>query len=166
MKKQNIKLMCLAGVFTALVFVFTAYLHIPSYTGYVHVGDGLIYIAAALLPAPYAVFVGAGGAFLADCLTGYAIWAPGSVIIKTAIALLFTNKSEKIIGKRNSLMLIPACGITVLGYYLYNAIVISGNFIAPVQEMPGNVVQSVFSSVLFVVVGFAFDKLQVKQKLI
>lgn len=165
MKKQSIKLMCVAGVFTALVFVFTAYLHIPSYTGYVHIGDGLIYLAACLLPTPYAVFVGAGGAFLADCLTGYAIWAPGSVIIKTAVALLFSSKGKRILNKRNSLMLIPACAITVGGYYLYESI-ITANFIAPVQGILGNITQSVLSAVLFVAVGFAFDKLEVKQKLI
>ena len=86
--------MCLAGIFTAVVFVFTAYLHIPSHTGYTHVGDGFIYLAASLLPLPYAVFVGAGGALLADCLTGFAIWAPGSVIIKTVAVLFFSGKSK------------------------------------------------------------------------
>ena len=94
MKKQKIKLMCLAGVFTALVYVFTAYLHIPSHTGYTHVGDGFIYLAACLLPLPYAAFVGAVGALLADCLTGFAIWAPGSVIIK-AVAVLFLYARAK-----------------------------------------------------------------------
>lgn len=82
MKNEKVKYMCLAGIFTAIVFVFTAYLHIPSHTGYTHVGDGFIYLAACLLPLPYAAFVGAAGALLADCLTGFAIWAPGSVIIK------------------------------------------------------------------------------------
>ena len=30
MKYEKIKLMCFAGIFTAIVFVFTAYLHIPN----------------------------------------------------------------------------------------------------------------------------------------
>ncbi|MBR6535800.1 MAG: ECF transporter S component [Lachnospiraceae bacterium] len=55
--QNRLKNMCLAGVLTALVFVFTAYLHIPSVNGYVHVGDGFIYFAACLLPLPYALFV-------------------------------------------------------------------------------------------------------------
>ena len=48
MKYEKIKLMCFAGIFTAIVFVFTAYLHIPSHTGYTHVGDAFIYLAASL----------------------------------------------------------------------------------------------------------------------
>ena len=88
MRNEKVKLMCLASIFTAVVFVFTAYLHIPSHTGYTHVGDGFIYLVACILPLPYAMFVGAGGALLADCLTGFAIWAPGSVIIKIVTVLL------------------------------------------------------------------------------
>lgn len=161
MKNQRIKLMCLAGVFTAVVFVFTAYLHIPSHTGYTHVGDGFIYLAACLLPLPYAMFVGAGGALLADCLTGFAIWAPGSVIIKTAAVLFFSRKKSKIISWRNILALLPAWVVCIGGYYLYEAL-ITGNFIAPLAGIPGYITQSVLSSVLFVAVGLAMDKLHVK----
>ena len=70
MKNNKIILMCFAGIFTAIVFVFTAYLHIPSHTGYTHVGDGFIYLAACLLPLPYAMGTGfchyqnCGGAIL------------------------------------------------------------------------------------------------------
>ena len=108
MKKKSTRLLCMAAIFTALVFVVTAYLHIPTNNGYIHVGDGLIYLAACMLPWPYAVAVGAGGALLADCLTGFAVWAPASVIIKSVTALLFTSKSKRIMGMRNRLMLLPA----------------------------------------------------------
>lgn len=161
MKKQKIKLMCLAGVFTALVYVFTAYLHIPSHTGYTHVGDGFIYLAACLLPLPYAAFVGAVGALLADCLTGFAIWAPGSVIIKAVAVLFFVRKSEKIITLRNALALLPASAVCIGGYYLYEAI-ITGNFVAPIAGIPGYITQSVLSSILFVVLGLALDKIKAK----
>jgi len=123
MKKNNLKLVCVTGVFTAIVFVFTAYIHIPSYTGYVHVGDGIIYLAASVLPLPYAVFIGAGGAALADCLSGFALWAPGSAIIKAATVFFFCRKSEKILNRKNLIALIPAAVICVGGYYLYESIV-------------------------------------------
>lgn len=164
MKKDRLKRMCLAGIFTAVVFVFTAYLHIPSHTGYTHVGDGFIYLAACLLPTPYAMFVGAGGALLADCLTGFAIWAPGSVIIKAVAVLFFSRKSKKIICWRNVLALIPASVLCIGGYYLYEAL-ITGNFIAPLSGIPGYITQSVLSSILFIVLGLAMDKLKIKQTL-
>ena len=165
MKDQKIRLMCIAGIFTAIVFVFTAYLHIPSHTGYTHVGDGFIYLAACMLPLPYAMFVGAGGALLADCLTGYAIWAPGSIIIKTVAVLFFSRKSARIISMRNLLALIPAWAVCIGGYYLYEAL-ITGNFVAPLSGIPGYITQSVLSSILFVVAGLAMDKLNAKNTLV
>ena len=165
MKDQKIHLMCIAGIFTAIVFVFTAYLHIPSHTGYTHVGDGFIYLAACMLPLPYAVFVGAGGALLADCLTGYAIWAPGSIIIKTLAVLFFSRKSDRIVSLRNLLALIPAWAVCIGGYYLYEALITS-NFVAPLSGIPGYITQSVLSSILFVVAGLAMDKLNAKNTLV
>lgn len=162
MKNGRVKRMCLAGIFTAVVFVFTAYLHIPSHTGYTHVGDGFIYLTACLLPLPYAMFVGAGGALLADCLTGFAIWAPGSVIIKTVAVLFFSSKSKRIINRRNILALIPAWAACVGGYYLYESL-ITGNFIAPLSGIPGYITQSVLSSILFIAVGLTMDKSNIKQ---
>lgn len=164
MKNEKVRNICLAGIFTAVVYVFTAYLHIPSHTGYTHVGDGFIYLAACLLPTPYAVFVGAAGALLADCLTGYAIWAPGSLVIKAAAVLFFTSKSSKIITPRNLLALIPASALCIGGYYVYEAL-ITGNWVAPAAGIPGYITQSVFSSILFVAVGFTMDKLKFKQTL-
>ncbi len=164
MRNKNVKLICFTGIFAAVVFVFTAYLHIPSHTGYTHVGDGFIYLAACLLPLPYAISVGAIGALLADCLTGFAIWAPGSVIIKTAAVLFFSRKSKKIISLRNMLALLPAWAVCIGGYYLYESL-ITGNFVAPLSGIPGYITQSVLSSILFVSVGFVMDKLNIKHSI-
>ena len=165
MKNNKVKFMCLAGIFAALVFVFTAYIHISVPPGYTHIGDGFIYLAASLLPLPYAASVGAIGALLADCLTGYALWAPASVIIKALTAMFFSAKTKNIIGARNLLALIPSCALCVGGYYLYEAI-ITQNFIAPSLGVVGNLIQSALSSVLFVILGIAMDKFGVKKKML
>lgn len=164
MKNNKIKYMCIAGVLTALVFVVTAYLHIPMYNGYIHFGDGIIYLAACLLPLPYAVAVGAGGALLSDCLTGFAIWAPASVIIKALTTLLFSSKKDTIINIRNSLVLLPAAILCAGGYYLYEAL-LYGNFVAPLASISSNIIQSIASSIVFVIAGIAMDKMNVKSKL-
>ena len=156
--------MCLSGVFTALVFVVTAYLHIPTINGYVHVGDALIYLASCILPWQYSLAVGAGGALLADCLTGYAIWAPATVVIKGITALLFSNKGERIISARSLLMLIPAAAICALGYYLYESLIYR-NFISALAGIPASLTQSVASSLLFIALGLAIDKMNHKSKL-
>ena len=103
-------------------------------------------------------------ALLADCLTGFAIWAPGSIIIKTVAVLFFSRKSARIISVRNLLALIPAWAVCVGGYYLYEAL-ITGNFAAALAGIPGYITQSVLSSILFVVAGLAMDKLNAKNTL-
>ena len=165
MKKQKIRLMCLSGVFATLVFVVTAYLHIPTYNGYVHVGDGFIFLAACLLPLPYSVFVGAIGAMLADLLTGFAIWAPGSMVIKALVALLFSSKGKKILTLRNTLMLIPAAVISIAGYYFYE-VLITGSFLASLSGIPGSTIQAVTSSLVFVAAAIAMDKFHIKTTLL
>ena len=101
---------------------------------------------------------------LADLLTGYAIWAPGSVIIKTLIALLFTCRSEKILSVRNILMILPSAFITILGYYFYEAM-ITANFIVPLAGMIGSAIQSVASGAVFIALGIAMDKFKFKRKI-
>ena len=165
MKKNHLRLMCISGIFTALVYVITAYLHIPTYNGYVHCGDGFIFLAACILPMPYSVIVGVLGAMLADLLTGFAIWAPGSMIIKGLIALLFSCKAKKMVTSRNLIMLLPAAVISAGGYYLYE-VLITGSFVASLAGIPGSLVQAVASSVVFVVIGITLDKYNIKKKML
>lgn len=163
-KDNKIVHMCVTAALTALVFVVTAYLHIPTNHGYIHVGDGLIYLAACMLPRPYAVTVGAVGALLADCLTGYVIWAPGSVIIKALTALLFSCSGNKIIRLRNMLMILPAAVLCAGGYYLYEAI-IYGNYVAPLAGIPASLTQSLFSTLVFIGIGLTIDKTNIKARM-
>jgi len=57
MKNRTTRRICLTALMAAIIYVFTAYIHVPSHTGYTHVGDGFLYLAASLLPAPFAVTV-------------------------------------------------------------------------------------------------------------
>ena len=164
MNSVKVRYMTITGIFTALILVFAAYVHIPGYTGYVHIADGFLFLAASMLPTPYAMFAGAFGAACADLLTGYAIWAPGSLIIKAITVLFFTSKAPKILCKRNLFGLIPAAALCVGGYYLYE-VILYGSFSAPLFGMIGNVTQAVFSSAVFVLVGLSFDKAKLREHL-
>ena len=48
--------MTLAAMFAALIFLgtFIIRIPIPATNGYIHFGDGFIYIAALILPLPFA----------------------------------------------------------------------------------------------------------------
>ena len=162
MKKSNIRLITFSAVCTAAVFVLTAYLHIPSHTGFVHIGDGIIFLCAALLPLPYAIFVGSVGAGLADVLSGFAIFAPGTVVIK-ALSVVFFARTKRIVSVRNIFALIPAYALCIGGYYLYDALII-GNFLSALAGIPGYAMQCLLSTVLFIALGLSFDKIGFKDK--
>ena len=159
------KTLTLTGIFTALIFVFTAFVHIPSFTGYVHIGDSFLFLAASVLPHSCALYAGAAGAALADCLTGFAAWAPGSLIIKGVTVFFFTREESTFLCRRNLLALIPAAVLCIVGYYLYEAFLF-GNFAAPVYGMIGNLGQAAVSSGVYLLAGKLLDWSKVKSKLI
>ena len=83
---DTVKRITATAVMAALTTLMTAYIfHIPVGVngGYVHLGDTMIYLAAAFLPLPYACAAGAIGGGLADLLT-----APVSLIICQRILVI------------------------------------------------------------------------------
>lgn len=160
---EVVKNIALSAVLAALCFVFTGYFHIPTGNGITHIGDGIIFLAACLLPLPYAAAVGAIGAGMADILTGFAIWAPATVVIKSLTVLLFSRKGEKIITLRNILAIIPAFLICACGYVAYEALVIS-DFKVAVLQVPFYGIQIAFSSVVYILLGIGLDKIGFKKK--
>ena len=167
---KKVKLMAISGLFAAMVFVLTAYLHIPTGAGYTHAGDGIIYLAACLLPTPYAVGAAAVGGALADGLTGFAVWMPATIVIKALTALFFSNKGEKIICVRNIAGIVPSLILCVVGYSLYEGIVMAGGFnrtavAAAFSQTPAYCIQILASSILFILCGVALDKINFKKKL-
>lgn len=166
-KTNKLILLVLSALFAAMITVMTAFLfHIPIGVngGYLHFGDALIYLAASILPAPYACVAAAVGAGLADVVSGVPIWAPFTLVIKAGMALLFTSKREKLLNKRNVLALLGAWLITCAGYYIAEAI-ITGNWIVPAAGLPANTIQAAGSAVLFVLIALALDKMQFKSRL-
>lgn len=163
---KKTKLVVLSALLAALVFLTTAYiLHIPvgGNGGYVHVGDAFIYLAAVLLPTPYAMAAAAIGAGLADVATGAAIWAIPTIIIKPILVLFFTNKSEKIVNTRNVIGTILA-GITGTILYMIAEGIMIGSMKAAFVMNLIVLVQPLGSAIVFVLVGFAFDKAKIKNK--
>lgn len=169
--KQKTKLfnLVLAALFAAIITVFTAWLfHIPikvgSNTAYIHFGDAFLFLGASLLSTPYACLAAAVGGGLADLFCGAAVWAPFTIFIKAMIAFCFSSKGEKIVSKRNSFALFMALLITVIGYYIAEAL-IYGNWLAPAFSVLGNVIQIVGSAIIYVFVSIALEKIKIKSRL-
>ena len=154
----------MAALFAAMITVFTAYvLHIPAGNGYIHLGDSFIFLAASLLPLPYAIVAAAVGAGLADALTA-PIWVIATVIIKSVIVLPFTSKKDKIINSRNLIALIPALVEICGGYYLADKILFGawGAFAAVIP----NIIQIAANAAIYIVFGLALDAAGFKKKIL
>lgn len=164
---QQVRLLTSTAIFAAMITLMTAYIcHIPDGIngGYIHFGDGLIYIAAALLPTPYALAAAAIGGGLADLLTA-PMWAPATIVIKMLITIPFTRKRDKIVNVQNVIALVIAAFISGLGYYLANAFFMGGfegGFIA--YLLSGNLIQSGGSAIVFIILGIVLDKIGFKKR--
>ena len=153
----------LTALLAALTTALTLFGKIPfpmTSEGSVHLGDGMVYVAACLLPGPYAAAAAAIGCGLAD-LTAPA-WLPATIIIKACMALLFSAKRQKMLCWRNALALLLAGLVNVGGYYLYEGMVY-GEWFAWVSVI-GNVLQSCFGAALFVLLAAAMDQLKLRDK--
>lgn len=168
-KEQNkvkIGLIALTGLFAALITVMTAYIchiPIPIAGGYVHFGDSLIYLAATILPKPYAMLAGAIGGGMADLLTA-PLWTIPTVFVKMAITIPFSNKGNKIVCPRNVIAIFLAYFISATGYFIANRFVF-GSEVAFLTSVAGSTIQSMGSGVFFVIFAIALDRLKFKQSL-
>jgi len=87
---KNTKKYVFTGLMTALIFALTFLFHIPvPYTsGYIHLGDSMIYISVIVLGPFFGAFASGVGSMLADLLSGYAHYAIPTLIIKSIMALI------------------------------------------------------------------------------
>ena len=157
----------LTGLMAAMITMMTAYIcHIPIGVngGYIHFGDSIIYLAAVLLPTPYALAAAAIGGGLADLMTA-PMWAPATIIIKMLITIPFTNKSAKIITPRNIIATFIAYLITGIGYFIAEYIIFGAFGSALIASLSGNLIQSVGSAIFFIIFGLALDKVHLKSRL-
>lgn len=170
-KRHLLNQLVLTSLLTAMGIVLTYYIKIPAANGYVHIGDSVIFIAAGLLPTPLAMFCGAVSGMGADLLGGYTVYAIPSLIIKSLMVLSFSNKDSKILTKRNIAACIIGAVITVTGYFIAEAIIVSigirsfdsVSLTAALYTIPANVIQSAASSAVFFALAAALDRSDIKK---
>ena len=158
------QLLTTSALFAALVCLFTAYIfHIPfgANGGYIHIGDALIYLAATLLPTPYAILAAAIGGAMADLLTA-PIWAPATFIIKMLITLPFTSKGTKIICVRNITAILVAGIISCVGYAIAE-LILYGNEAVIAISLISSLTQAVGSGIIFILIGITLDNMRFKR---
>ncbi len=164
-KKTQLHDLVLSAVFAAAIAATTAYvLHIPLPTGgYIHVGDALIYLAACLLPMPWAIAAGAVGGAVADLLTA-PMWAPATFVIKALICLPFTARGRRLLTARNAAAAVLA-GLVSPTLYGFVNVFFAQTWTAFWPQFLGTLVQGVGSGVVFAVLALACDRAGLKKRL-
>lgn len=172
---DKIRLLTYTALFSALVFVGTMIHITPSANaGYTHFGDGIIYLASCILPAPYAMLSASIGAGLADIVAGSANWAVATIIIKALNVVPFAliriylknkRKDDKILSWQTALMLIPSSLVTIFGYVAAESIMYGTKF-AIVSAFISGWLQPLGSAVIFILLAAALDKVKFKTKIL
>lgn len=166
MQNSKTRYLSIAAIFAALITVMTAYVFhipVPIAGGYMHFGDSLIYLAATILPRPYAMIAAAIGGGLADLLTA-PMWMLPTLIIKALITLPFSSKEGKILTKRNAVAPVLSYFISGTGYYLANNLVFNSG-VAFLTSFGASLIQSAGSAITFYLLATLLDKAGFKKRL-
>ncbi len=155
--KARLRTLTLAAMFTAMTTVATLLIQIPTPTkGYVNLGDAIVNLGAWVLgPAFGAASAGIGSA-IADIVSGYVIYAPVTLVIKAAMAVVSclvlraAGKSEAPLVARIAAAA-SAEVIMVVGYALFEAILYH-SFSAAMLGVPANAVQGAIGAAVSVAV--------------
>lgn len=168
MQKNTTKDLCIKGLLIALVAVATMAIQIPmpATNGYIHLGDSVILIASIFFGWKYGLLAGGIGSSLTDLLTGYAYWAPYTLIIKGLMGFIagktadFTPENPKFFTIRNMAAALTCEIFMVAGYFICGAI-IKGSFAAAAASVPGNIIQAASGCIIYFVIGYALNKAKI-----
>lgn len=141
--KFSAKKVALIGILGALVCAITMWpqIPVPATEGYIHLGDAVIFVAAAILDPLSAVLTAGIGSMMADFFSGYAHWMLPTLIIKGLMALFMASVVRKNANNVNlTVGMIGSGFIMIVGYYVAAAIM-KGNWQLPMASVPFNLIQ-------------------------
>ena len=169
MSDRKTKKLVLSALLAALCCVATMVIQIPSpANGFVNLGDCFVLLAAWLLGPWYGAAAAGIGSMLADLLAGYAHYAPGTLVIKTLMALVAALIFRKMTRSKTSAMMVSSFAaefVMVGGYFLY-AMLLLGKGIGAAASIPGNLVQGAAGMVASVLLMGILRKTELDKKLI
>lgn len=149
MKNSNGFRIILTAMLASMVCVSTICIQIASpLGGYINLGDAFVLMSAFLLGPVYGAAAAGIGSALADILTGYIHYAPGTLVIKALVALtaallahMLQHRNKLPVSLKFALAGIPGEILMVIGYLLYAWLPL-GHGAAAWATVPGNLVQA------------------------
>lgn len=153
--QSRVRELTLTAVFIAAVFVATYInIYIPilmGQGGLVHLGTLVMFVIAVKYGKTYGALAGGIGMALFDVLSIWAIWAPGTFVIRIvagyvmgSVALAKDGQGQSPL--RNGLALLAGGAIIVGGYWLFEGLFLGVGLVPALGSVPGNVLQIVIAS--------------------
>lgn len=154
MSRGGARRLAFQALLVAIVAVATMVIQVPmpGTQGYVNIGDAALFVIALLFgPRPGLVAGGVGSA-LADLLTGYAHWAPWTLVIKGLEGWMTGRLGHAALVARRRAGLQALAAMAVAGVWMVAAYFIAGSLMesvaAALGSLPGNTIQASVSLVL------------------
>ena len=155
----------LAALLASLTCVATMLIKIPTFQGYLNLGDGFVLLTAWLLSPVYS-FLSAGiGSALADVFSGYFIYAPATFVVKGLMALSAYYSFSFLKKKTTPLAARTASGglaeiLMVTGYYVFEGFLYG--FVPSLVNIPPNAMQGVAGIVIGTLLIRVLEKNKIK----
>lgn len=147
--------MIITSMLTALVFLATHSIKIMlpiSFNdgGLVHLGTGMLIIAALVFGKKKAAISGSVGMALFDLTSPWVAWAPFTFVIRAvmgylmgAIAYSKGRNGESLLW---NIIAIVVSGIWMIAGYYMTSVILYGNWVAPIASIPGDALQIVIGA--------------------
>lgn len=153
-KKPDTKTMALAAVFTALTYVFTAFINIrlpiTANGGLIHLGNIPLFIGAVVFGSSVGAISGGFGMALFDLLSGWTVWAPFTLVIVALMGYSVGKIAGRTYSMSRIVMAIIVAGIIKVAGYYAAEVILYGSFAAPLTSIPGNILQISAAAVIVI----------------
>lgn len=144
-----------ASMLAAMTTIATVIIKVPTLgtNGYVNIGDTLVLLCAWLLGNPYGALAAGIGSALADLLSGYPAYIPGTAAIKFLMAfvaaIIYAGFGRKNVHNAASYVISSAAAeiIMIAGYFLYESTIL-GYGLAAAASIGSNAIQGITCMVL------------------
>lgn len=146
----------------ALIFLGTFVLKIPIITGYIHLGDGVILALSAVM-GPSAILAAAIGSALCDILSGYAMYALPTAVIKGLMAFVIIYLPLKKCKYVLIAKFVIAELLMAMLYFITDMVLSS--FATALGALPMNLLQAAGGVLVGFLLHIAFQKVNLKKYL-
>lgn len=166
-KQKKLQRLVYSAMFCALVFAAT-WISVPAPSiGNVNLGDAVVLLCAWMLGGVWAAVAAGLGAALTDLVSGYAVYAPATLLIKALMVFTVLGVLRLGLGGsrptrlRRILSGVAAEGVMILGYFLYESLVLGYGW-AAVASIPFNAAQGAVGLALAVAVFELLDRVGIR----